>query len=466
MTRPLPALTAALLALALAFGAAPADAAVGVGPAHEFTSGRLVVKFDGQRFGRAVELPPRVGVRQAAATLRDNPRVAYAVPDFIATASAINRQPRFLPNDSGAIPGAPGTSSGAIANPGSWVLKQWNFLPSTGPDTALVPTSPGGIDAVGAWRNLIAAGRPGGKGVTVAVLDTGVAYRAARLRPPYPGNLRFLRRSPDFSAKQFVRGYNFVDRGRAPVDTNGHGTHVAGTIAEATDNGIGLTGLAYGAKLMPVKVLDSHGRGQASAIANGIRFAASHGAQVINMSFNFGCGKSVPEVDDAIRFAARKGAVLVAAVGNQGSESCISPPATEPHVIGVGGTTEGGCLGWYSLTGRGVDLVAPGGGAGASSCSSALSDPIYQMTFSGPLRAGTFDFGLPRGYIGTSMAAAHVSGVAAMVIASGVVKRAPRRALGNRVARRLRATARDIGLPRIAQGAGLVDAAKATASSP
>ncbi len=383
MNRPFPALTAALLALALCIYAAPADAAIGVDSAHRFAPNRLVVKFNGQRFGRSIKLPPRVGVHQAAATLRSNPRVAYAVPDFTATASAITRQTPFLPNDPGTVAGTPG-ASGAPANPSGWVLKQWNFLPSTGPGNALVPTAPGGIDAIGAWRNLIAAGRPGAKGVKVAVLDTGVAYRYSRLRPPYPGNLRFLRRSPDFSARQFVHGYNFVNRGQAPVDTNGHGTHVAGTIAEATDNGAGVTGLAYGAKLMPVKVLNSQGQGQASAIANGIRFAAAHGARVINMSFNFGCGKSVPEVDDAIRFAARRGAVMVAAVGNQGSESCISPPATEPHVIGVGGTTEGGCLGWYSLTGRGVDLVAPGGGAGASSCSSGLSDPIYQMTFSGP----------------------------------------------------------------------------------
>jgi serine protease len=465
MTRPLPALTAALLALALFVGVAPAGAAIGVGPAHEFAPGHLVVKFEGRRFARSVTLPPQVGVRQAAAALRDNPRVAYAVPDFIATASAINRQPPFLPDDSGAIAGAPG-ASGALADPGGWVLKQWNFLPSTGPGTTLVPTSPGGIDAVGAWRNLIAAGRPGGKGVTVAVLDTGIAYRAAHLQPPYPGAVRFLRRSPDFSARQFVRGYNFVNRGRAPVDTNGHGTHVAGTIAEETDNGLGVTGLAYGAKLMPVKVLNSLGRGEASAIADGIRFAASHGAQVINMSFNFGCGKSVPEVDDAIRFAVNRGAVMVAAVGNQGSETCISPPATEPHVIGVGGTTEGGCLGWYSLIGKGVDLVAPGGGTSASSCPSPLSSSIYQMTFSGPVQGGTFDFGLPRGYIGTSMAAAHVSGVAALVIASGVVKKAPARSYANHVARRLRATARSLDLPRIAQGAGLVDAAKATAPSP
>jgi serine protease len=460
----LPILTAAILLATLVAGAAPAGAVTGIAPARDFAPRRVVVKFEGQRFGRPLGLPRRVGVRKAAAALRENPHVAYAVPDFIATASGASRSTVFLPNDPGTLPGALG-ASGATGAPSGWVLKQWNFLPWTGPATQALPTSPGGINAVGAWRNLIAAGRPGARGVRVAVLDTGIAFRAARLRPAYPGGLRFLRRSPDFSPRQFARGYNFVNRGQPPVDTNGHGTHVAGTIAEATNNGIGVAGLAYGAKLMPVKVLNSQGRGQASKIAAGIRFAATHGARVINMSFNFGCGRRVPDVDEAIRLAVRKGVVMVAAIGNQGSEACISPPATERHVIGVGGTTEGGCLGWYSLIGKGVDLVAPGGGGPVDGCPSARSDPIYQTTFSGLLRNGTFDFGLPRDYVGTSMAAAHVSGVAAMVIAGGVLKRGPRRAYAGRVARRLRVTARDIGLPRNAQGAGLIDAARATAPS-
>ncbi len=470
MNRRLPILTTMTLLASLIANAAPAGAATGIAPARDFAPGQVIVKFDGQRFGRAVKLPARVGVRRAATALRKSPRVAYAVPNFIATASGASRPSAFFPNDPGTPSGTidtPGTvgASGSVDAQGGWALVQWNFLPWEGPSTPQLPTSPGGIDAVHAWQNLIEAGRPGARGVTVAVLDTGIAYRAAKLRPPYLGKVRFLRRSPDFSAKQFVRGHNFVDEDQPPIDVNGHGTHVAGTIAEQTDNGIGVTGLAYGAKLMPVKVLDSRGRGDASDIAKGIRFATDHGAQVINMSFNFGCGRSVPSVDEALRYASMKGVVLVAAIGNQGSETCISPPATEPHVIGVGGTTQGGCLGWYSLTGKDVDVLAPGGGAPVASCPSVAEDSIYQMTFTRPIRNGTMNFGLARDYEGTSMAAAHVSGVAAMVIASGVLKSASPKSYARRVAQKVEDTARDLGLPQTEQGAGLIDAGKATEPS-
>ncbi len=412
MKRQLPIFALAALLATLAQAPAPARAAVAIAPAREFAPRQLIVKFEGERAGRTMSLPAGIGVLRGATALRRNPRVAYAEPNYIATASAAASEPAgFLPNDPGTLGGA----SEAAASVGAWTVKQWNFLPREALPGTRLPTSPGGIDAVDAWRSLIEAGHPGAEGVTVAVLDTGVAYR---------NDAGIFARSPDFGARQFVKGYDFVERDRLPLDENGHGTHVAGTIGEKTDNAIGLTGLAYRAKLMPVRVLDKHGRGDAAAIAKGIRFAVKHHARVINMSFNFGCGKQVPGVDEALREAYERGVVAVASVGNIGSEACVSEPATGPRVIAVGGTTEGGCLCNYSLAGK-VDLVAPGGG-----------EP-------------------------------HVSGVAAMVLAMGNLGIGPgkvrARRIPNAVARRLRSTARDLGLPSTEQGGGLLDAAAATA---
>jgi serine protease len=443
MNRRLPIATVTLLA-ALIPAPLAAHAAAGISAAHGFVPHELVIKLAGAERARTVALPQRTSVTEAAAALQDNPAIDYAAPNYIATASATGEEPDSAPpNDPGPISGTPGP-------PGGWVAKQWNFLPWEGLGTPLVPVSPGGINAVGAWENLEAAGRPGAEGVTVAVLDTGIAYRAQGER---------FRRSPDFTAGQFVKGHDFVDEDRLPLDENGHGTHVAGTIAEKTNNGIGLTGLAFRAKLMPVRVLDAQGRGRADQIAKGIRFAVANGADVINMSFNFGCAREVPGVDEALRQAYHHGIVTIASVGNLGSEACVSPPATGPHTIGVGGSTEGGCLGAYSLSGRDVDLIAPGGGPALLGCPSISAGSIYQVT----LKAGsTRRFGEPSSYIGTSMSAAHVSGVAAMVLASGTVKRKRTPGRVGAVTKRLRRTARDLGQAETRQGAGLVDAGAAT----
>lgn len=446
MTRRLPILAMTILLAAAA--TTPAPAATGIAPARAFVPHEVVVKLEGQRGGRAIELPAGVGVRAATKALRRVPGVAYAAPNYIAHASA--RKAPLLPvsgiaNDPGPLAGRPGP-------PGGWVSLQWNLLPWRGTPTPGLPVSLGGIDVVGAWRNLIAAKRRGGQGIKVAVLDTGVAYRHWRKR---------FRRSPDFGPGQFAAGYDFVDDDRLPLDENGHGTHIAGTIAEKTHNGVGLAGIAYRARLLPVRVLDRHGSGEADDIAAGIRFAVDRGADVINMSFNFGCGKHVPGIDEELRRAYRKGVIAVASIGNLGSEACVSPPATGPRTIGVGGTTEGGCLGSYSLLpGKGTDLLAPGGGPPVPGCPSVSGRPIYQVTLKGgnPRR-----FGEPGNYVGTSMAAAHVSGVAALVLAGGVLKEdAGPRGTVNRLARRLRKTARSIGLSPDRQGAGLIDAGAAT----
>jgi len=446
--RRLLSIPAALTLLAGVAAPPSAGATAGVAPARAFAPGEVLVKLKGARQGRTVKLPHGTGVREATAALRRNPRVAYAAPNFTATASRTKGAPlpgTGIANDPGALTAPPGPSGG-------WVALQWNMLPWEGKGTAELPVSPGGIDAVGAWRNLIAAKRRGATGTTIAVLDTGVAYRGKGSR---------FRRSPDFAAGQFTRGYDFVDNDRLPLDRNGHGTHVAGTIAEKTNNGIGLVGLAYRAKLMPVRVLDRHGSGEADDIARGIRYAVTRGADVINMSFNFGCGKRVPGIDEELRRAYRKGVVTVASIGNLGSEACVAPPATGPRTIGVGGSTEGGCLGSYSLLpGKGIDLVAPGGGTSVPGCPSVSSRSIYQVTLKG---GNTRRFGEPGTYIGTSMAAAHVAGVAAMVLAGGVIPDgvSPKGKV-NRLTRRLRSTARDLLGPGARQGAGLIDAGAAT----
>jgi serine protease len=445
---------AAVLAL-LGATASTAAAASGIGPARRFAPRQLVVKFEGERHGRTVGLPRGAGVLETARALRARPDVEYAEPNYAATASDAELEP-YDPDDPGTLEVPPGTPP----TPGGWAQKQWDFLPYAGATTAKLPTSPGGIDVVGAWANLIADGRPGGQGIRVAVLDSGIAYRDYGSQ--YLG-------SPDFSPEQFLPGEDFVDHDRLPLDENGHGTHVAGTIAEQTNNGVGLSGIAYNALLMPVRVLNSSNVGYANRIAEGIRFAVRNHAQVINMSFNFACGEKVPQVDEALREAYDRGIVTVASGGNLSpgvatTKSCVSEPATGPRVIGVGGSTEGGCIGSYSLAGKGIDLVAPGGGPPAAGCPSVLSRPIYQVT----LKPGTTNqFTIPTDYAGTSMAAAHVSGTVALMLAARVIPSGVKgKALVQAVTKRLKVTARGLGYPRTVQGAGLIDAARATALEP
>ncbi len=365
-----------------------------------------------------------------AAKLEADPRVAHAVPNYVARAAA------FIPND----PGRGG--------PGGWAALQWNFA------------GPFGIGVQPAWDNAIAAGNPGGGGVTVAVLDTGVAYRTSQDR-------RYLR-APDLDRSRFVRGYDFVRDNTLPYDRNGHGTFVAGVIAQSTNNGIGLAGVAYRARIMPMRVLDYEGKGDVATIARGIRLAAKKGARVINMSFEFDIGLTAPQIPDvlsAVRYAHREGAVLVAAAGNT-EDSRVAYPARAKHVIAVGATTEHGCVADYSNTGPGLSLVAPGGGADAfvdtdPNCK-PLDDPgrdVYQYTFRGtsPRR-----FGLPSGYEGTSMAVPHVSGTAALIIGSGVLGPKPS---PEAIQQRIQSTARDLGPPGydIMYGYGLLNAGAATA---
>jgi serine protease len=266
-----------------------------------------------------------------------------------------------------------------------------------------------------------------------------------------------------------VRGYDFVDRDRAPLDLNGHGTHVAGTIAEATNNGRAATGIAYRAKVMPVRTLDMWGAGDAVTVSRGIRYAVHHHANVINMSLEFpafvGAGQ-IPQVMSAIRYAHRHGVVMTAVAGNESSPSIVPYPGRARQVISVAATTQHGCRATYSNAGASVDVAAPGGGRDAAPgdnawdqthCDPSVDGPsIYQQTFSTDLA----HFALPAGYYGTSMASPHVAGLAALIIGS---RRLGRHPSPDAVQRRIESTAKDIGPPGpdTSYGHGLIDAAAA-----
>lgn len=420
------AITCGLAALAAALGAGSAAAADG----GAYREGEVVV-VPKHGAPQALQVGDRVDATVDA--LRRRPDlVRSAAPNPVAriAAASTGAPAELVPND-------PGSGKG-------WEALQWNFA------------GPFGVNAPRAWANAAKAGGRGGRGVVVAVLDTGVAYRDKG---------RF-RRSPDFGSRDFVAGYDFVDGDSHPDDHNGHGTHVASTIGEATNNGVGLTGLAYGARIMPIRVLDTIGEGDALAIARGVRFATRHEADIINLSLEFSpeiTSDEIPELLDAIADARRKGILVVGASGNEGFRA-VAWPARASNVLSVGATTERGCLSEFSNEGRGLDLVAPGGGQDASTVGDPTcrpdetGRPIYQLTFTGSVRR----FGLPGTYEGTSMAAPHVSATAALIIASKVLGEDP---TPSQLTAHLKRTARDLGKKGYdtRYGAGLIDAAAATA---
>jgi len=235
-----------------------------------------------------------------------------------------------------------------------------------------------------------------GKGVTVAVVDTGIAQ------------------GTDLADTCLVSGYDFVNDDSDPTDDNGHGTHVAGTIAQSTNNSIGVAGVAFGCCLMPVKVLDSTGAGTYADVADGIYWATDNGANVINLSL----GGSEPSdtIKDAVAYAYDKGVTVVAAIGNEGSGIADYPAAYDDYVIAVGATRYDETLAYYSNYGPSLDLVAPGGDLDVDQNGDGYGDGILQQTFQGSGRRVTWGYYF---FQGTSMAAPHVSGVAALVIANG-----------------------------------------------
>jgi serine protease len=309
---------------------------------------------------------PKGQVFETMSALKSDPRVRYAHPDWIVHALDIPPNDPFYP-------------------------VQWNFQ---SPNPAA-----GSIHVEGAW-----AVNPGGDpSVVVAVVDTGIAYE----------NFGSFCQAPDLAGTHFVAGWDFVNNDAHANDDESHGTHVAGTIAQATHNAFGVAGIAYNVSLMPVKVLNAQGSGTITQIANGIRFAADNGAHVINMSFGTSALPSqLVALQDAVQYAASRGVLMVAAAGNSAGATPMYP-AAYPEVISVGATLYNKALASYSN--RGANLCGPGGTSTNEDLNGdGYPDMILQNTLDPNTHATCNAFGMWF-FAGTSMASPHVAAIAALV---------------------------------------------------
>ncbi|HYT54614.1 MAG TPA: S8 family serine peptidase [Verrucomicrobiae bacterium] len=330
---------------------------------------------------------------------------------------------------------------------------QWNFY-----NTA------GGIWAEQAWD----ATAKKGQDVSVAIIDTGVAFE----------NYGPFIQAPDLN-KTFVFPRNFLTDDDHANDDNGHGTHVSGTIAQDTNNNLATAGIAYQAKIMPLKILGYDGSGSSDDLNEALYYAVTNGAKVINMSLGFlgtgspdGSGQVCTEItglNTALQYAYDHNVVVVAAAGNDGG-NVVNCPAAYPTVIAVGATRYDGQRASYSTGGAALDIAAPGGDF-VDQNGDGYDDGILQVTYCYDAETMALYYEIlgvnlytefcSAFYSGTSMATPHVTGTVALILSEKPD------ATPDQVRTYLQSTARDYGTPGwdASYGWGLLNAGAALAAA-
>ena len=358
-----------------------------------------------------MKIESTLSVEEMLEKYRNDPNVEYCEPNFIA-------QAHYRPND-------------------PYYPYQWN----------LDGDGSGGINMESAWD--VSSSH---QDVVVAVIDTGVAYE--NYTEVVNGVTERYTQASDLAQTNFVPGYDFINNDNHPNDDHGHGTHVTGTIAQNTNNAQGVAGVAFNTSIMPIKVLDADGVGSYYEVADGITWATDQGADVINLSLGGSAVSTTLRL--ACEYAHDNGVTVVCSSGNGGTSRVGYPARFNQCCIAVGATRYDETRAYYSNYGSDLDIVAPGGDNNVDQNNDGLVDGILQQTFNNNRN----QLGLWL-YQGTSMAAPHVSGVAALLISSGVAK------TPDEVREVLQSTAKDLGAPGWDSqfGWGLLDAQAALSAN-